>query len=82
MSDSSIPSDLVDQDTIKLRQAEERQALFQEQSEWYRLNGGKSLCNCSNCIKARELKAANFSSHPMRPSTTHLYPLATKPLYT
>jgi len=65
MSDSSIPSDIVDQDTVKLNQEEEglkRQeeqiALFQEQTEWYRLNGGTSLCDCSNCINARELKAA------------------------
>ena len=62
MSDSSIPSDIVDQDTVKLNQEEEglqrqeRIALFQEQTEWYRLNGGTSLCDCSNCINARELK--------------------------
>jgi hypothetical protein len=62
MSDSSIPSDIVDKsthtDTVKLRQAEERlQARFQEQSEWYRLNAGKLLCDCSNCINARKLGA-------------------------
>ena len=55
MSDSSIPSDLVDQDTIKLRQVEERrQARLQEQSEWRRSN--TLLCDCSSCINARELK--------------------------
>ena len=68
MSDSSIPSDLVDQDTVKLRQAEERlQARFQEQSEWYRLYGGTSLCDCSNCINARELKAADVGESARRP---------------
>ena len=60
MSDSSIPSDLVDQsthtDTVKLRQDEERlQAAFQEQSERYRTRKS-SLCDCSNCINARELE--------------------------
>ena len=53
MSDSSI----------KLRQDEERQALFKEQSEWYRLNGGKLLCDCTNCINARDLKAATNQPH-------------------
>jgi len=58
MSDSSIPSDLVDQDTVKLRQAEERrQARLQEQSEYRRSN--TLLCDCSSCINARELKASN-----------------------
>ena len=67
MSDSSIPSDLVDQDTVKLRQDEERlQARFQEQSEWYRLYGGSSLCDCSNCINARELKAADVGESARR----------------
>ena len=47
MSDSSIPSDLVDQDTVKLRLAEEiRQARLQEQSEYRRSN--TLLCDCSN----------------------------------
>ena len=55
MSDSSIPSDLVDQNTVKLRQVEERQqARLQEQSEWRRSN--TLLCDCSNCINARELE--------------------------
>ena len=62
MSDSSIPSDIVDQSTdtnkVKLRQAEERLQAFQEQTEWYRLHGGELLCDCSNCINARELKAS------------------------
>ena len=58
MSDSSIPSDLVDQDTVKLRLAEERrQARLQEQSEYRRSN--TLLCDCSSCINARELKASN-----------------------
>jgi hypothetical protein len=53
MSDSSIPSDLVDQNTVKLRQVEERQqARLQEQSEWRRSN--TLLCDCINCINARE----------------------------
>ena len=57
MSDSSIPSDLVDQDTVKLRQVEERlQPAFQEQSEMYRTMKS-SLCDCSNCISAREESA-------------------------
>ena len=59
MSDSSIPSDLVDKDTVKLRLAEERLQAFREQTEWYRLNAGTLLCDCSNCINARELKASN-----------------------
>ena len=55
MSDSSIPNNLIDQDTIKLRQVEDRQqARLQEQSEWRRSN--TLLCDCSNCINARELK--------------------------
>ena len=55
MSDSSIPNNLIDQDTIKLRQVEERQqARLQEQSEWRRSN--TLLCDCSNCINARDLK--------------------------
>jgi hypothetical protein len=55
MSDSSIPNNLINQDTIKLRQVEERkQARFQEQSEWRRSN--TLLCDCINCINARELK--------------------------
>jgi hypothetical protein len=62
MSDSSIPSDILDRDTIKSRQAEERQALFREQSEWYRLNAGTSLCDCSNCVNARKLKAGKENS--------------------
>ena len=75
MSDSSIPSDIVDQDTVKLNQEEEglqmpeRIALFQEQTEWYRLNGGTSLCDCSNCINAREreLKAVDVGESARRP---------------
>jgi hypothetical protein len=52
MSDSSIPVDQTD--TLKLRQTEERlQAAFQEQAEMYRTMKS-SLCDCSNCIKARE----------------------------
>ena len=47
MSDSSIPNNLIDQDTIKLRQVEDRQqARLQEQSEWRRSN--TLLCDCSN----------------------------------
>ena len=52
MSDSSIPVDQTD--TVKLRQTEERlQTAFQEQAEMYRTMKS-SLCDCSNCIKARE----------------------------
>ena len=56
MSDSSIPSDQsTDTDTIKLRQIEERQqSRLQAQSEWRRSN--TLLCDCSNCINARDLK--------------------------
>jgi hypothetical protein len=36
----------------------ELQVRFQEQNEWYRLHGGTQLCDCSNCINARELKAS------------------------
>ena len=41
------------QDTVKLPMEKERVALFQEQAEWYRLNAGKLLCDCNNCINAR-----------------------------
>ena len=51
MSDSSIPVDQTD--TLKLRQTEERLQAFQEQAEMYRTMKS-SLCDCSNCIKARE----------------------------
>jgi len=60
MSDSSISSDQsTNTKTFESRQSEEKilQDRFQEQSEWYRLHGGTSLCDCSNCINARELKA-------------------------
>ena len=61
MSDSSIPSDLLDQDTIKLRQVEERQqARLQAQSEWRRSN--TLLCDCRSCIKARELISGDAES--------------------
>ncbi len=54
MSDSSIP---VDQSSaIKLRQTEEMLRAFQEQSEMYRTMKS-CLCDCSNCIRARERKA-------------------------
>ena len=70
MSDRSIPRDQsTDTDTVKLSQAEERrQARFQEQSEWYRFRGETSLCNCSHCINARELKAAEVRESARRPS--------------
>ena len=60
MSDSSISSDqYTNTKTFESRQSEEKrlQDRFQEQSEWYRLHSGTSLCDCSNCINARELKA-------------------------
>ena len=68
MSDSSIPSDLVDKDIVKSRQVEERrQARLQEQYEWRRSN--TLLCDCSNCIKAqeRELKADDVGESARRP---------------
>ena len=66
MSDSSIPNNLINQDTIKLRQVEERQqARLQEQSEWRRSN--TLLCDCSNCINARELKADDVGESARRP---------------
>ena len=69
MSDSSIPSDQsTHTDTVKLRQAEERlQARFQEQSEWYRLRKETSLCDCSNCINARELRSGEAGGSVRRP---------------
>ena len=72
MSDSSIPSDQsTHTDTVELRQAEERlQARFQEQSEWYRLRrlrGETSLCDCSNCINARERKSSEVGESARRP---------------
>ena len=72
MSDSSIPSDLVNQDTIKLRQVEERQqARLQEQSEWRRSN--TLLCNCINCINAREpKKESDVKESARRPPTPTL----------
>lgn len=68
MSDSSIPNNLINQDTIKLRQVEERQqARLQEQAEWRRSN--TLLCDCSNCINAqeRELKAVDVGESVRRP---------------
>ena len=66
MSDSSIPSDLVDKDIVKSRQVEERrQARLQAQSEWRRSN--TLLCDCSNCINARELKADDVGESARRP---------------
>jgi hypothetical protein len=58
MSDSSIPNNQsTHTDTVKLSQTEERlQARLQEQSEWYRLRKESFLCDCSNCINARDLK--------------------------
>jgi hypothetical protein len=69
MSDSSIPSDLVDQNTIKLRHVEERkQARLQAQSEWRISN--TLLCDCRSCIKARELRSgdARESARPRPPA--------------
>jgi hypothetical protein len=51
MRDSSI------RDPVKLQQTEEILKAFQEQNEWYRLNAGNSLCDCSNCINARKRKS-------------------------
>ena len=70
MSDSSIPNNLINQDTIKLRQVEERQqARLQEQSEWRRSNTLLCDCsNCSNCINARELnKETDVKESARRP---------------
>jgi len=36
------------------------QVLFKEQAEWYRLNSGKCLCDCVNCIDARKKKVLIF----------------------
>ena len=36
------------------------QVLFKEQAEWYRLNSGKCLCDCVNCIDARKNKVLIF----------------------
>ena len=59
MSDSSISNDQsTNTDTVELRQDEGRRQAFQEQSEWYRLREGTLLCDCSNCIRTRELKDA------------------------
>ena len=69
MSDSSIPNNLIDQDTIKLRQVEERQqARLQAQSEWRRSN--TLLCDCRSCIKAREPRSgdARESARPRPPA--------------
>jgi hypothetical protein len=70
MSNSSIPNDLVDQsthtDTFKLRQTEEGlQAAFQQQSEMYRTKKS-CLCDCNNCIRARELKAGEVEESAKR----------------
>ena len=69
MSDSSIPNNLINQDTIKLRPdfEERQQARLQEQSEWRRSN--ILLCDCSNCINAqeRELKAVDVGESARRP---------------
>ena len=53
--------------SIELSQAEERrQARLQEQSEWRRSN--TLLCDCSNCINARELnKETDVKESARRP---------------
>jgi len=72
MSDSSIPNDKSTKtDVVELRHGEDIRQAFQEQSEWYRmrrLRGETSLCDCSNCINARELKAADMGGSGMQPS--------------
>ena len=85
MSDSSIPSDLVDKDIVKSRQVEERrQARLQEQYEWRRSN--TLLCDCSSCKRqarlqeqsewrrsnARELKADDVGESVRRPPVSDL----------
>jgi hypothetical protein len=42
------------------RHKESIQVLFKEQAEWYRLNSGKCLCDCVNCIDARKKKVLIF----------------------
>jgi hypothetical protein len=65
MSDSSIPNNLINQDTVKLRQVEERQqARLQEQSDRRRSN--TLLCDCSNCIKQLE-KETDVKESARRP---------------
>jgi hypothetical protein len=39
---------------------ESRQVLFKKQAEWYKLNSGKCLCDCVNCIDARKNKVLIF----------------------
>ena len=57
MSDRSIPDSRITQtDIVKLSHAEEGLPSFREQSEWYRLRKESFLCDCSNCINARDLK--------------------------
>jgi len=57
MSDSSIPNNQsTHTDTVKLSQAEERLQAFREQSERYQSWKESFLCDCSNCINARDLK--------------------------
>ena len=51
MSDSEI-KDTKESQLYK----EQRDFLFEKQAEWYRLNSGKCLCKCVNCINARILK--------------------------
>lgn len=51
--DPPRPIDVVDQNTIELRQIEERiQARLQAQAEWRRSN--TLLCDCPSCIKLRD----------------------------
>ena len=57
MSDSSIPNNQSKHtDTFKLSRPEERLQAFREQSERYQSWKESFLCDCSNCINARDLK--------------------------
>jgi len=50
-------TDIIKTDELRDLDKEKIQVLFKEQYEWYRLNSGKCLCDCINCINARKLKA-------------------------
>ena len=57
MSDSEIiktdTTEIIKTDQLRLYE-EQREVLFKEQYEWYRLNSGKCLCHCVNCINTRK----------------------------
>ena len=76
MSDSEIiktdTTEIIETDTTEIintdtggkgelqRRKESIEVPFKKQAEWYKLNSGKCLCDCVNCIDARKKKVLIF----------------------